>query len=114
MTTNHSYRVNYTHNCIDVHENVPDNGHWMKCPYCNLLPKIWEFDNGRRTACGCWNSKYDYFSVRAESIMSVHTRTNGKGLNQYVSDQLRVNWNEYCATMINSCSHNDLREEDKW
>jgi hypothetical protein len=110
---NHGNRVNGDYatdskSCKDV------EGDWSNCPCCGLRPKAWVFDNRRQTMCGCWNSRYDYFSVMAESIMSVHVRTGGKLMTEYDLDALRKNWNEYCATMINPCDHSDLRIEDKW
>jgi hypothetical protein len=63
---------------------------------CEKTPKIWEFDNGRYTACGCWESKYDHWFVAAESIVSVLKR-EGNALN-YDSDALRKNWNHYNLT----------------
>lgn len=110
---NHGYTVHTDYFCIDAYKDVPEDKHWEKCPCCGLKPKIWTFDNGRSTACGCWDNRYDIFSVRAESIMSVHIRCNGN-LQEYSSDQLRLNWNEYCARMINPCNHADLRSEGKW
>lgn len=110
---NHGYQVCTGHFCIDAFVDVPEDQHWEKCPCCGCTPKIWEFNNGRQTACGCWEDKYNHFSVHAESIMSVHTRCDGN-LSEYNSDQLRLHWNEYCATMINTCNHADLRFEGKW
>ncbi len=110
---NHGYTVHTGYFCIDAYEPVPEHEHWEKCPCCGLKPKIQEFDNGRSTACGCWENRYDIFSVKAESIMSVHTRCNGY-IAEYNSDQLRLNWNEYCATMVNRCNHADLRLLDRW
>ena len=109
---NHGYPVHTDYFCIDAYEAVTEDEYWEKCPCCNLKPRVWRFDNGRQTACGCWESRYDHFSVRAESIMSVWGRTGS--LEEYNSDQLRLNWNEYCATMINPCNHSDLRFEGKW
>ena len=113
MKMNHGYYVYTGYQCTDAYK-LPENGDWSSCPHCNLVPKVWRFDNGLHTACGCGNSQYDHFSVRAESIMSVHKRTSGKGMDKYNSDQLRMNWNEYCSTMINPCSHGDLNLEGKW
>lgn len=110
---NQGYEVHSDYFCIDAYTDVPEYEHWEKCPCCGLQPKVWRFDNGRSTACGCWETKYDQFSVYAESIMSVHIRCDGN-LTEYNSDQLRLNWNEYCATMINSCSHADLRLLGRW
>ena len=110
---NHGYKVNRYINCIDAFEDVPDDEHWSKCPCCNLKPKVWRYNNGRETVCGCSNSMYDIFSVQAESICSWINRNSGN-VSGYEYDQLRLNWNEYCATMINPCSHGDLYSEGKW
>lgn len=113
---NHGYKVNsYLSEpvCIDAYKGTPDHDHWSDCPCCGLKPKIWIFDNGRSTVCGCANDRYDHFSVCAESIMSVHRRCAGN-LSEYDSDQLRKNWNEYCATMVNPCSHGDLMMQRYW
>lgn len=110
---NHGFPVHSGYFCIDAYKDVPEDEHWEKCPCCHLKPKVWEFDNGRSTACGCWKNMYDHFSVRAESIMSVLIRCDGD-LREYNSDQLRVNWNKYCANMVNTCNHADLRFEGKW
>lgn len=84
------------YNCIESYKETDDN--WDNCPNCGLKPKAWQFDNGRSTACGCWKSKYDQHHVFAESVMSVHKRTNGKKMNQYDIDGLRKNWNHWCRT----------------
>lgn len=110
---NHGYVVHYDYFCIDDYQDVPEDRHWSECPCCGLKPKIWEYDNGRSTACACYNSRCDHFSVHAESIMSVHTRCNGN-ISEYNSDQLRLNWNEYCATMVCTLNHSDLRMLDRW
>lgn len=110
---NHGHRVHDFIYCIQAYEDVSDDKYWAECPCCGLKPKIWVFNNGRSTACGCWNSQYDTFSVCAESIMSVHIRCDGY-VKEYDSDALRKNWNEYCATMVNPCSHGDLYLESKW
>ena len=110
---NHGYPVHTDYFCIDAYEAVTEDEYWEKCPCCNLKPRVWRFDNGRQTACGCWESMYNHFSVRAESIMSCRVRCDGN-LSEYISDQLRLNWNEYCSTMINPCNHSDLRFEGKW
>lgn len=110
--TNHGYQINFFHNCINCYQ-FPKKGDWSTCPNCNLKPKVWRFENVLQTACGCWNSKFDIFSVSAESIISVYHRCKGD-LPEWNSDQLRINWNEYCATMINPCSHTDLQELGRW
>lgn len=110
---NHGFPVHSGYFCIDAYQDVPEHEYWEKCPCCGLQPKIWRFNNGRSTACGCWESIYDHFSVHAESIMSVHIRCNCN-LAEYNSDQLRLNWNEYCATMVNPCNHADLWVQGRW
>ena len=88
------------HVCIDVYETPANVDEWQECPYCKLKPKIWVFDNGRHTACGCCTddySIYDHLSIHAESIMSVYKRCNGN-LDEYDSDELRKNWNHWCET----------------
>lgn len=107
---NHGYEVHSYVCCIDAYKETD----WQECPCCELKPMVWRFDNGLSTACGCWDSIYDHFSVCSESIMSVHIRTDGKWMDQYKSKQLKLSWDEYCATMINPCSHGDLRFEGKW
>jgi len=108
---NHGYEVHTDYFCIDAYETPENVDDWMNCPCCGLKPKVWVFDNGCYTACGCWNSRYDHFSVHAESIMSVYRRTNGQKMSEYNPDQLRLNWNEYCSTTISSCNHADLHWE---
>lgn len=106
---NHGFKVNSDYTCIDAYvspENIDD---WMNCPCCGLKPLVWLFDNGRYTACGCANDEYHIFSVCAESINSVYWRTGNT--KEYNGDHLRLNWNEYCVTMINSCNHADLHWE---
>ena len=96
---NREYEIHNYHNCIDAHETIENDDDWLKCPYCGLKPKIWSFDNGRFTACGCWNDEYHIFSIQAESIMSVVKNSyNGTSCRDYDSDELRKNWNHYCET----------------
>jgi len=110
---NHGYRVNVIYYCTDVYKDTVGSSEWASCPCCNLQPKIWKFDNGMQTGCGCGNNDYDHFSVMAESIMSYLSRNDGS-LIGFDGDLLRKNWNEYCATMINPCSHGDLRFLGRW
>ncbi len=110
---NHGHKVNYNYTCIESYKDVENPKLWSNCPCCNLKPRIWAYNNGLKTGCGCGNSIYDHFSVFAESIMSVHKRCGGI-VAEYERDNLMVNWNEYCATMINPCSYDDLRVEGKW
>ena len=72
---------------------------WLPCPRCGLRPLVWEFDNGRFTACGCGTDCYSHWSVQAESIMSVIKRSdNGKSAEAYDIDELKNNWNHWVRT----------------
>lgn len=84
-------------NCISAYVEPDKDKEWHSCPKCGFRPKVWTFDNGRSTACGCWATTYDHFSVCAESIMSVHVRNNGI-VEEYDTDGLRKNWNHWCET----------------
>ncbi len=99
---------------INAYELVDNPQEWNACPTCGLIPKVWLFDNGRSTACGCGKSKYDHHSVHAESIMSVHMRTDGKGLDKYISDDLRLNWNHWTKTGEITFAHAGQRDDGRW
>lgn len=99
------------HYCIDSYKD-PD-GEWLPCPNCGLRPKVWSFDNGRSTACGCWENKYDHFSIHAESIMSIVKRNDGS-VAGYDSDALRKNWNEWCKTGKVVFEHAGKRTDGRW
>jgi ssDNA-binding Zn-finger/Zn-ribbon topoisomerase 1 len=93
---NHFPVMSRTHQiCISCYKQA-EGGEWAACPKCGLKPMIWEFDNGRFTACGCANNRYSHFTIRAESINSVASRCNGN-VSEYDSDALRKEWNRYCA-----------------
>ena len=76
--------------------HMDPEGEWISCPFCGLRPRVWVFDNGRKTACGCWNDRYQGFSISAESVMSVYRRTGCT--QEYDVDALRTNWNHWCST----------------
>ena len=85
--------------CIDAYKPVKNAQAWELCPRCGLIPKVWEFDNGRSTACGCGENQYRNFSIEAESIMSVVKHSdNGQSCVDYDSDELRRNWNHWTKT----------------
>ena len=86
------------YNCISAYIDPENINEWYKCPRCHLKPKVWEFDNGRSTACGCWENTYDHFSIKAKPIMDVYREDNGSLIN-YDSDELKNNWNEYCKKL---------------
>ncbi len=100
--------------CIDSYKKPEYPEQWECCPKCSLKPKVWCFDNGRSTACGCWESKYDHFSVRAESKMSVHNRTDGKKMTDYDIDELCKNWNHWCNTGEILFEHASKRDDGRW
>lgn len=82
---------------ISAYIKVDQPYRWLPCKDCGLIPLIWEFNNGRNTACGCGENEYKHHSISAESIMSYVTRNNGSALN-YNSDELRTNWNHWVKT----------------
>ena len=89
----------WKYKAIDAYQKVENPEEWLPCPNCGLIPKIWEFDNGRSTACGCGKNKYDHFSIHAESIMSVVSRSKtGGDVSGYDKNELRKNWNHWVKT----------------
>lgn len=90
--------------CISAYKEPDNIEKWMRCSICNLQPLVWEFDNGRSTACGCGENEYNHFSVEAQSIMSVYTKT--KSTAEYDSDELRKNWNHWVKTGKHSFKKN--------
>jgi hypothetical protein len=93
---------------------IPDKpDEWKNCPNCGLKPLIWEFNNGRSTACGCGENEYRHFSIHAESIMSWVTRHDGSALD-YDSDKLKTNWNHWVGTGEEVDSHSSLKERGFW
>lgn len=85
---------------------VEDPQEWEECPKCGFKPLIWEFDNGRFTACGCGEGDYEknHLTIRAESIGSYLNRLETYKSNKYKSwydeynEELKNNWNTYCET----------------
>ena len=81
-------RSNYK--CFDAYEMPSDYMNWNECPVCGLRPMVWEYDNGRSTACGCGNGKYDHFRISAKSVGEYYSN---KWI--YDPDELRNNWNQF-------------------
>ena len=98
--------------CTDAY-SIPKNPMmWEMCTDCGLRPLIWEFDNGRATACGCGKDTYEHHSIHAESVRSVVERCDGSAM-EYDLDALRNNWNQWVKTG-KGVMHKDLRDEGKW
>lgn len=112
LCVRNGYKAHSYYDCIGAFKDT--EGDWNKCPCCGLKPKQWVFDNGRKTACGCFKSTYDIFSIHAESIMSVHVRTNGKNMTEYNSEELRKNWNHWCSTGEILFEHAGKRNDGRW
>ncbi len=99
--------------CIDSYEIPKNPENWSQCPNCGLRPLVWEFDNGRSTACGCGKNKYDHFSIWSESIMS-HIKRNGGSVLDYNSHKLMINWNSWVHNGIELEPREQLLKEGKW
>lgn len=124
MKKNGKYNVNSDYNCIDAYKPIdhelekypsfehmkPEN--WKECSHCGLKPKVWTSDNGRSTACGCWNSPFDHFSIHAESICSYH-KNDGNTAN-YKLDDLMKKWNHWCETGEVLFEHAGQRTDGRW
>lgn len=82
--------------CIDAYVVPHDQEDYLPCCRCKLKPKIWVFDNGRYTACGCWESQYRHWSICAESISSFYKAN--KTTEGYSQNDLKNNWNHYQLT----------------
>ncbi len=108
---NFGFEVHSWRNCTNAFKEPIDIDLWLPCPACNLKPKVWRFDNGQSTACGCWNDGYYRFSVVAESVGSLINRARGFG--RMDRDDLRMNWNDYCLTGV-PILNQDLRELNRW
>lgn len=99
--------------CISAYKIPDDHEKWLACPNCGLKPLVWEFNNGRSTACGCGENEYRHFSIYAESIMSYINRNNGSAL-LYNSDELRMNWNYWVVSGTELCKREDLIKGGMW
>jgi len=89
----------FSYDFVDLDFYKVPEGDWHECPFCGQTPKVWSFDNGRETCCGCLLvefNRYHHFAISAESIMSVYKRTGRTA--EYDSDALRKNWNHWVET----------------
>lgn len=105
------YRKKYK--AIEAYKKVTSPSLWLPCPDCKLIPLVWEFNNGRSTACGCGENEYQHHSISAESIMSYVTRNNGSALD-YNGDELRINWNKWCMYKVDIFSQRKENNDSLW
>lgn len=94
---------------ISSYKKVSKPQWWYPCKNCGLIPLVWEFDNGRSTACGCGENEYNHHSIRAESIMSYVKRHDGSA-SGYNSDELRMNWNQW--VIAGQDIYNDMKKKN--
>lgn len=105
--------VHDKYKCIGAYK-IPSNPHeWLPCPNCGLRPLVWEYNNGRSTACGCGKDEYDHFSIWSESIMS-HVSRNGGSALDYNSNKLKINWNYWVNYGLELESREKLLELGRW
>jgi hypothetical protein len=88
------HRRNYK--AISAYKRVTNPSAWAPCKICGLIPLVWEYNNGRGTACGCGENEYNHHSIHAECIMSYVSRHNGSATG-YHPEELRMNWNQWVA-----------------
>lgn len=89
--------INYNLYFIDAYVPPDNEQGWKNCKVCGIKPRIWVFDNGRFAKCLC-SGKYGSPQAKAESILSVHNRSNNNF--NYNLDGLRQAWNKYVDTGI--------------
>lgn len=99
--------------CIDAYKEVKNPEERLNCSNCELKPLTWEFNNGESTACGCGESRYNHFSIYAESIMS-YVKRNDRNALGYDHDALRKNWNHWVETKEELFLHAGLRNDGRW
>lgn len=106
------FKYHYDYDLIDAYIPPRDPENWLPCPVCGAIPKVWEFDNGRSTGCKCHNSKYDHFSIHAESVMSCD-KNDGHTKN-YACDGLKGNWNHWVLTGETNFEPAVKRSDGRW
>lgn len=75
----------------------PEDGPWTPCPVCELPPRVWRFDNGQFTVCGCRSDWSDYACrhISAPSIMT-YARQNNGNMTNWDRNSLRYSWDAWC------------------
>jgi hypothetical protein len=106
-------RIGGKYMCTSAYKIPKGVEDWLRCPNCELKPLVWEFDNGRSTACGCGKNEYDHFSVYAESIMSYGKRSS-YNFSGYNSNKLKENWNQWVETGKELEPRQELLDDGKW
>ena len=92
--------IMWSFHTISAYESILDRvdiAKWDDCPTCKQKPRVWVFNNGNSAKCLC-SDLYGEPQARAESIMSVHTRTGGT--KEYDAGALRSKWNAYCKSGV--------------
>lgn len=111
----YSERIRWKYKAISAYVEVDKPNEWEECPNCGLKPLIWEFNNGRSTACGCGIDEYDHFSIHSESVMSVVKYSDtGKSAVGYGLYDLRDNWNHWVETGEERFVHAGKRTDGRW
>ena len=89
----------HVYKAISDYKEVDNPDDWLCCPICGVKPIVWEFDNGRSTACGCGENEYNHFSIHAESINSVIKHSeNGMSSLKHDTKALMTNWIHWVLT----------------
>lgn len=99
--------------CISAYKIPTDVEQWLPCPNCGLKPLVWEFNNGRSTACGCGRNEYDHFSIIAESVLSVIERDSGSAM-EYDINELKENWNYWVKNNKEKLTKQQLLDKGRW
>jgi hypothetical protein len=86
---------------------------WLHCKVCGLIPLVWEYNNGRSTACGCGKNDYDHLSIQCESVMSYVKRNNGSAVG-FNPNGLRDNWNEWVSSGRDIFKEQKLKDPNIW
>lgn len=115
LSTSYTKDNRWMYKAISAYKEVDKPDEWIECPECNLKPIVWEFNNGRSTACGCGENEYNHHSIHAESVMSVVKNSDtGKSAIGYKTNDLRDNWNHWAKTKEERFVHASKRSDDRW